>query len=273
MHGTYRFIDTDTEFRVFGHLPDVEGLAASFPDYRFRDFAPTRAERWNSYALRTAACVMALALGELSPNLESPVPAPLPSPRENVAPADTKTVPPVASPARILTVAGKIASDAGPVAPAPNPQSHATLTAEASPIEVALPTDGAEALFTGAPAGVAADGPTAREAPLVLNRGGKTHLVALIDGRSTGEIEFADAGGTVSVRLASLLSLVADRFPSAEYARLAGSPAADSFVAIDQLAEAGIDIRYDPIYDEIRLDTQGRAVSAGDQSQSPSEYS
>jgi hypothetical protein len=91
--------------------------------------------------------------------------------------------------------------------------------------------------------------------PASPNQGGITHLTARVDGAEAGKVEFSDSGQTISVNLGSVLSILADRFPPEEYARLASSPAAQSFVDIDRLAEAGLGISYDPVYDEIVLDT------------------
>ncbi len=108
------------------------------------------------------------------------------------------------------------------------------------------------------------------------NLGGKTHLAALVDGVSVGQLEFSDADQTMSVRLSSLLELLQDRFPPDEYESLVNSPAAMAFVPVDQLAIAGIPISYDPVYDELVLSTDVAADEASetaDQTQLPSLYS
>lgn len=57
----------------------------------------------------------------------------------------------------------------------------------------------------------------------------------------------------ITVQLSGLLDLVEGTMEPADYSRLRNSPAANTFVPIDQLRDAGIGVRYDPVYDELRL--------------------
>lgn len=57
--------------------------------------------------------------------------------------------------------------------------------------------------------------------------------------------------GTIDVQLSGLLEIVASRMAPAEYTRLRGSVAADSYVSLDQLRAIGLTVRYDAVYDEL----------------------
>ncbi len=57
----------------------------------------------------------------------------------------------------------------------------------------------------------------------------------------------------VAVRLGDLLDLVASELPSDQFTRLSQSAAADAYVPLETLHEAGIALRYDPVYDEFAL--------------------
>ena len=60
-------------------------------------------------------------------------------------------------------------------------------------------------------------------------------------------------GSAMSVQLGGLLDALSDRLAPADFERLRSSSAADSFVTLDQLRAAGIALRYDAVYDELRL--------------------
>ncbi|MXP41120.1 hypothetical protein GRI75_05600 [Altererythrobacter soli] len=55
------------------------------------------------------------------------------------------------------------------------------------------------------------------------------------------------------VQLSGLLDLLVERFDSSEFERLRSSAAADTFVSFDQLRAMGLNLRYDPVYDELRI--------------------
>lgn len=81
-----------------------------------------------------------------------------------------------------------------------------------------------------------------------------TQMLVRIGDSALGEVAFrmTDAS-TIDVQLAGLLDLLADRFDSSEFERLRDSAAADTFVGFDQLRAIGLNLRYDPIYDELRI--------------------
>lgn len=58
---------------------------------------------------------------------------------------------------------------------------------------------------------------------------------------------------TIDVKLSGLLDLLAGHYDAAEFARLRQSAAADAYVSFDQLRAMGLNLRYDPVYDELRI--------------------
>jgi len=58
---------------------------------------------------------------------------------------------------------------------------------------------------------------------------------------------------TIDIQLSGLLEVLAARFSPEEYQRLRGSAAADSYVGLDTLRSMGLSLRYDPVYDELRV--------------------
>ncbi|MGZ3197651.1 MAG: hypothetical protein ACXU60_11210 [Croceibacterium sp.] len=74
-------------------------------------------------------------------------------------------------------------------------------------------------------------------------------------GRSAvGKVDFrmTDAQ-TIDVRLAGLLDVLAGHYDFAEFARLRGSAAAEAYVSFDKLRALGLNVRYDPVYDELQI--------------------
>jgi hypothetical protein len=81
-----------------------------------------------------------------------------------------------------------------------------------------------------------------------------TYLLVRIGDSALGNVALrtSDALG-FDVQLSGLLDLLADRFDSREFERLRASAAADAFVSFDQLRAMGLNLRYDPVYDELRI--------------------
>lgn len=82
-----------------------------------------------------------------------------------------------------------------------------------------------------------------------------TQMVVRIGGDAVGRVDFrvTDAR-TIDVKLADLLDVLAGHFEAPEFARLRTSAAAEAYVGFDQLRAAGLKVRYDPVYDELRID-------------------
>ena len=81
-----------------------------------------------------------------------------------------------------------------------------------------------------------------------------TQMTVRVGNSALGKVDFHMTDTrTIDVRLSGLLDLLADHYDAAEFARLRGSAAADSFVSFDQLRALGLNLRYDPVYDELRI--------------------
>jgi hypothetical protein len=81
-----------------------------------------------------------------------------------------------------------------------------------------------------------------------------TNMILRIGDSAVGKVDFrmTDTHG-IDVRLSGLLDLLAGHYDAAEFARLRGSAAADAYVSFDQLRALGLNVRYDPVYDELRI--------------------
>jgi hypothetical protein len=81
-----------------------------------------------------------------------------------------------------------------------------------------------------------------------------TRMTVRIGGSALGKVDFrmGDAR-TIDVSLGNLLDLLAGHYDAAEFARLRTSAAADAYVSFDQLRALGLNVRYDPVYDELRI--------------------
>jgi hypothetical protein len=75
-----------------------------------------------------------------------------------------------------------------------------------------------------------------------------------IAGSALGKVDFrmSDAR-TIDVSLGNLLDILAGHYDAAEFARLRTSAAADAFVSFDQLRALGLNVRYNPAYDELQI--------------------
>ncbi|WP_432768858.1 MAG: hypothetical protein HEQ22_16075 [Sphingopyxis sp.] len=93
-----------------------------------------------------------------------------------------------------------------------------------------------------------------REQRATLLTEAPTQLSLVVDGRRLGDVAIRMVDTTtVEVQLAGLLDLLAPRFDAQEFAALRGAPAAGGYVSLAQLDAAGIDLDYDPVYDELTL--------------------
>lgn len=79
-------------------------------------------------------------------------------------------------------------------------------------------------------------------------------LTVRIGREAMGKVAFRmSESRTIDVQLSGLLDVLADRFAPEDYARLRSAAAADSFVPVDNLRSIGLGLRYDPVYDELRV--------------------
>jgi len=81
----------------------------------------------------------------------------------------------------------------------------------------------------------------------------QSQLITRIDGRVAGQLEFQQTNKALAVRLGSVVELLKDRYNMSEFERITASSAADVFVTMAQLRDAGIPITYDPVYDEFNV--------------------
>lgn len=61
---------------------------------------------------------------------------------------------------------------------------------------------------------------------------------------------------SISVHLGQVLDLFENRFEDARFAQLRNATSASKFVDISRIADAGISIRYDAVYDELVISDQ-----------------
>ena len=294
MHGSYRLSETRDGVHVYARSTDLDALIANFPALSFVDPDPrSRREKWAMAGLGASASVLLLALGgssqvelETTPAMPTrdtgsgTVVTPAPSTASPVPMPDGPAISIEQSPLGEPTVRNRT-EPVDPLTPGPLPVTTKTVDAaterpspavESSIIEPAAPTQPG-LLLTEEHELSEADSLLAAPMAATTNQGGKTHLSARIDGEIAGQLSFSDSGQTVKLQLGSVLALLADRFSPADYERLANSPAAAEYVAIDTLAAAGLAVSYDPVYDEILLDTTASASPQDAQPQIPSEYS
>lgn len=72
--------------------------------------------------------------------------------------------------------------------------------------------------------------------------------------QAVGEVAFRmSENRTIDVQLSGILDVLSDRFAPEDFARLRGAAAADSYVPLDTLRSVGLGLRYDPVYDELRV--------------------
>lgn len=81
-----------------------------------------------------------------------------------------------------------------------------------------------------------------------------SHLLVRVGDSALGSVALRTSGPNgFDVQLSGLLELLADRFDSSEFERLRDSAAADTFVSFAQLRAIGLNLRYDPVYDELLI--------------------
>jgi hypothetical protein len=81
-----------------------------------------------------------------------------------------------------------------------------------------------------------------------------TRMTIRIGDAALGKVDFhMTADRAIDVQLSGLLNLLASHYDSAEFTRLRNSAAADSYVSFDQLRALGLTVRYDSVYDELRI--------------------
>lgn len=81
-----------------------------------------------------------------------------------------------------------------------------------------------------------------------------TTMTVRIGSSAVGKVDFRMTGAqTIDVQLSGLLDVLSGHYDSAEFARLRGSAAAEAYVSFDKLRALGLNVRYDAVYDELRI--------------------
>lgn len=82
-------------------------------------------------------------------------------------------------------------------------------------------------------------------------------MAVRVDGNEMGTVAFqVTPGRSISVHLGQVLDLFENRFEDARFAQLRNASSAEKFVEISRIADAGISIRYDAVYDELVISDQ-----------------
>lgn len=262
MHGTFRTLDWPAGYQVCTSVDDVEALVATFPDCPPFRHAPSRARPLGKI-LTFAPCLLVCAIGPHQVEPSSPdarqfvARIELPLSIEIASPADISTRNSVAKSMAGADVSTSSPQGAQPVIEPSKPESFGRRMAldhdakHPAPSQLHIPSSNIQEF-----------NPRSH-----VNQGHRTSLRVVMGAVHSGKLEFSDKGQVISIRLGSLLSLVANRFDKSEFERLSQSAAASEFVPMDTLVEMGMPIRYDPVYDEFCLREHSR-----DQEQEPSEY-
>jgi len=81
-----------------------------------------------------------------------------------------------------------------------------------------------------------------------------TTMTVRIGRAAVGKVDFRmTAAQTIDVQLSGLLDLLASHYDTAAFARPRGSAAAEAYVSFDKLRALGLNVRYDAVYDELRI--------------------
>ena len=277
MHGSYRAIRAADGLRYYSTGTDVEALVASFPALSFIDPNPrTPMQRVAFASLATTASLLLFTLGGSAEKERAFVKA-IPAPAETTIKGDrfhgqvrdatvspTNWVDTPSAPDAAFETSSTPRTEM-PVEPQIVQERAAEVSMHPVTIDVVPPQEGLEApIIAGSRSAqeslgeATANLSTEITEPLLaapisssLNEGGITHMSVREAGLIVGQFEFRDDGRKIRVKLESVLSMFADRFEPAEYELLANSPAAQAFVDIERLSNAGLGMRYDPVYDEI----------------------
>lgn len=219
------------------------GLKGGGPQAASGRQRPLPASQWRPAP--DALPYLAVASIELPPPAERAPPVKLkPAKREPAA----RARPPIGQPRRDL--AGFLEDRGLPlataVAPAPPELSEIADTSqvpasELAAVDTALPVVPPGALAVTAPADSQPETPAAAEA--------QSFPTVTVGGQALGAVTMREG----KVHLASLVGLLQLKLPASEFARLSSAPAADSFVAVEELRAAGIAVELDAAGERLTL--------------------
>lgn len=189
----------------------------------------------------SAAKAVAPAARPVAPAARPPLAASAPAPAPaRAAPAPAAKPAAAARPAAAAPARAAAPASASIAAPAPKPAIAAVPRA-------AAPLAAAPGLGTAKPA---------------YRLDIKSQLVTRVDGKTAGTVDFRQTEAGLSVRLGSIVEVLADRIDPAQLARIRGSQAGNTWLSLAELQAQGIPISYDPVYDEFnvgRTDTRPKA--------------
>lgn len=164
----------------------------------------------------------------------------LPSPTELVVAASTPPFAPAsATPAALPVLEPEVTPEAKLVIPAPAPALTAAGSDRADLAYIPQISDSVRAAY------IAQVDVAPAEQRLAMRSGDQV----------LGTVAFQVARGKVAVHIGQVLDLFEGQLDEARFASLRGSPAAETFVSLEQLQAAGIAITYNAAYDELVLDT------------------
>ena len=93
-----------------------------------------------------------------------------------------------------------------------------------------------------------------RQELALLQSDAPSRMTIRLGEEAVGQVAFRmNENRTIDVQLSGILDVLSDRFASEDFARLRESAAADSYVPLDTLRSVGLGLRYDPVYDELRV--------------------
>ena len=88
----------------------------------------------------------------------------------------------------------------------------------------------------------------------LLQESAPAELTVRVGSEAVGKVAFRLSGSrTIDVQLSGLLDVLSDRFEPGEFVRLRSAIAADSYVPLDSFRAMGVTVRYDSVYDELRV--------------------
>jgi hypothetical protein len=103
--------------------------------------------------------------------------------------------------------------------------------------------------------------PPAASKPVQLDS--TSRLLTRVDGKTAGAVDFQQTPTGLKVRLGSIVEVLADRYDSAQLARIRTSSAGNAYLSLAELQAQGVPISYDPVYDEFNVgltDTRPKAA-------------
>jgi len=179
-------------------------------------------------------------------------------------------------PAANLPVPGTAAPDLARLAPAPTARATAAPSA-AVPSVAALSITAPQPVPVANPAAASLPPPVATLAAAVPRPAAlltapsvsptkiaiTSQLIARVDGKSVGTVDFAQTETGLKVRLGSIAELLGDRYDPAQMAWIKASSASNTYLSLAELQAQGIPISYDPVYDEFNVgltDTRPKAA-------------